>query len=171
MRQSDVRLPLSEVTGAFSCAPGWGAPSTDRAVNGWRSRAVCKTRKIAALIVMLGVIIALGGCAAGGGGEGASGHQPASKRALVIGVDELPTTLDPTQLYDLIPIEIIQLVDGTLFNLSPDGKDVRMGLAASMRQNGDRLVVKLKPGLKFSDGSALTASDVVASFDFYLHDK
>jgi len=89
----------------------------------------------------------------------------------VIGVDELPTTLDPTQLYDLIPIEIIQLVDGTLFNLSPDGKDVRMGLAASMRQNGDRLVVKLKPGLKFSDGSALTASDVVASFDFYLHDK
>jgi peptide/nickel transport system substrate-binding protein len=140
-----------------------------RAVKGKRSRAVGKTRKTTALIVMLGVILAVGGC--GGGGKVASGGQPASKRELVIGVDEIPTTLNPALLFDQIPIAIIHLVAGTLFNLSPDGRHVRMGLAASMQQAGDRLVVKLKPGLKFSDGSALTATDVAASFEFYLHDK
>ena len=132
---------------------------------------MCKTRKATGLIVVLGVILALGGCVSGGGGKGASGDQPANKRELVIGVDEIPTTLDPALNFDQIPIAILHLVAGTLFNLAPDGKSVSMGLAASMQQDDDRLVVKLKPGLQFSDGSALTATDVVASFDFYLHDK
>jgi peptide/nickel transport system substrate-binding protein len=130
---------------------------------------VHRRRKTTGLIVMLGVILAVGGC--GGGGKGASGEQPANKRELVIGVDEIPTTLDPAQNFDQIPIGIMHLVAGTLVNLGPEGKDVSMGLAASVQQGDDRFVVKLKPALKFSDGSALTATDVAASFDFYLKDQ
>ena len=143
-------------------------PGAGAAVEGGVAR-VCSTRKPTGLIVMLGVILVLGGCVGGGGGT--SGDQPANRRELVIGVDEIPTTLDPAQNFDQIPIAILHLVAGTLFNVAPDGKSVSMGLAASMQQDDDRLIVKLKPGLKFSDGSALTAADVVASFDFYLHDK
>lgn len=161
-----VELPVSEVTSALSSAPGW-----ERAVKGRTFRPMRKTRKTTGLIVMLAVMLASGGCVGGGGSEGAPGGQPTHARELVIGVDEIPTTLDPTQIFDQIPIAIIHLVGGTLFNVSPDGKSVSMGLAASMQQNGDRLVVNLKPGLKFSNGSALRAADVVASFDFYLHDK
>lgn len=126
-----------------------------------------RTQKTTSLIAVIGVALALGGC--GGGGKGPS--QPAEKQELVIGVDEIPTTLDPGQNFDQLPIAILHLVSGTLVNLRPDGKDVTMGLAASLQQSDDSLVVKLKPALKFSDGSGLTATDVAASFDFYLKDQ
>jgi len=128
-----------------------------------------RTAKAAASVVIIGAMLAAGGC--GGGGKDASTGQSADKQELVIGVDEVPATLDPGQNYDQIPIAIMHLVAGTLVNLNPDGKDVSMGLAASIQQENAQLVAKLKPGLKFSDGSDLTATDVAASFDFYLKDQ
>ncbi|WP_292519830.1 ABC transporter substrate-binding protein [Mesorhizobium sp.] len=100
----------------------------------------------------------------------ASGHA-SDNDALTIGIDHFPTNLDPGQNAWRQQQAILHLAAGTLTNQESDGKQVTMGLAASVEPADKRFLVKLKPGLKFSDGSALTATDVVASFKYYMNDK
>ncbi|RWM12373.1 MAG: ABC transporter substrate-binding protein [Mesorhizobium sp.] len=101
----------------------------------------------------------------------AAAHGNASDGTLRIGIDQFPTNLDPGQNPWQQQQAIMHLIAGTLTNQEPDGKQVTMGLAASIEPGDKRFVVKLKPDLKFSDGSALTATDVVASFNYYMNDK
>ncbi|RWC38245.1 MAG: ABC transporter substrate-binding protein [Mesorhizobium sp.] len=101
----------------------------------------------------------------------AAAHGNASDGTLKIGIDHFPTNLDPGQNPWRQQQAIMHFIAGTLTNQESDGKQVTMGLAASVEPGEKRFVVKLKPGLEFSDGSALTATDVVASFNYYMNDK
>ncbi|MER8760275.1 ABC transporter substrate-binding protein [Mesorhizobium sp. M0976] len=114
-----------------------------------------------ALVVIVGALLA------------ATGHANASdiNDAMTIGIDHFPTNLDPGQNPWRQQQAIMHLAAGTLTNQESDGKRVTMGLAASVEPADKKFIVKLKPGLKFSDGSALTATDVVASFKYYMNDK
>jgi peptide/nickel transport system substrate-binding protein len=87
-------------------------------------------------------------------------------RELTIASAQKILTLDPDLAADGYSESIIHLIGGTLFELGADG-EVRALLAASKSVSADGLTwtFELKPGLKFSDGTALSAQDVQATFE------
>lgn len=73
--------------------------------------------------------------------------------------------LDPAQLSTPTDVAVARLVHGTLFDLDGDGA-LSAGLAAGIPEaeaSGRVFRIRLKPGLRFHEGSPLTAQDVVAS--------
>ncbi len=124
-------------------------------------------RKTTGALAALGMVLTMAACSGG-----PAPAESAIKDTVKIGIAQLPTTFDPGQNFLRTDLGIANLIAGTLTTQNRDGKGVSMGLAESIEPSGDlRYVVKLKSGLKFSDGSALTSADVVASFDHYMGDK
>ncbi|HEY3992876.1 MAG TPA: peptide ABC transporter substrate-binding protein [Ktedonobacteraceae bacterium] len=76
------------------------------------------------------------------------------------------TTLDPAIAYDQNSLTAISMIYTGLVQLD-DQMQVQPGLASSWSQSSDGLTwtFNLRSGLKFSDGSALTAHDVAYSLD------
>ena len=95
----------------------------------------------------------LGGLAAG-----------ASARDLVVALKTEPTSMDP-QYHALTPN--IQLSQTLFDSLACNDADLvpRPCLAQSWTASGNTWTFKLRPGVKFSDGSPLTAADVLFTFD------
>lgn len=78
----------------------------------------------------------------------------------------LPINLDPHQVYD-VPMQGVMLnAYDNLYRYENDPPQIVPWLAASHTVSDDGLTweFKLKPGIKFHDGSAMTADDVVYSF-------
>jgi peptide/nickel transport system substrate-binding protein len=111
-------------------------------------------------------------CTTGGGNSSPSGQPKPSGKVggtLTVAYSSVPQTLDPAKtiqnnsLYQALAYEplIVRRSDGSL---AP-------GLAVSWRYVGSdntRLELQLRPGVKFADGSALTAQDVVDHFTYVL---
>ncbi|MQY02689.1 ABC transporter substrate-binding protein [Actinomadura macrotermitis] len=115
-----------------------------------------------ALAAMLALLTGAAGCASS---SSAAGGADASK--LAIGATAEPQTLDLTTTPDAA---ITQALLGNVYEglvaLDENGA-VQPRLATSWDVSPDRKVYTfhLRPGVKFSDGRALTADDVVFSFD------
>jgi len=76
-----------------------------------------------------------------------------------------PQQLDPRHVGDAYGLKLSRLLHASLFTIDPESLDVVFDLAADYRvDEGVRYRVRLKSGLRFSDGSPLTAHDVVATF-------
>jgi peptide/nickel transport system substrate-binding protein len=107
----------------------------------------------------LALILALAGCGGGGAPQG-------STDSLVLGESAKVTTLDPILIYQDTDIRAVALLGGRLFSYDEDG-NVGPGLAQSGTASPDQLswTFTLRPDLKFSDGSPLTATDVAASLE------
>jgi peptide/nickel transport system substrate-binding protein/oligopeptide transport system substrate-binding protein len=93
---------------------------------------------------------------------------PPSKQVYVAplaGISDI-TTFDPAVAYDASSISAIQMVFTGLVQLD-DKLQVRPQLAASWNESSDGLTwtFRLKPHLKFSDGTPLTSHDVIYSID------
>ena len=75
--------------------------------------------------------------------------------------------LDPVLNDANLDIWILTNLYDTLLQPTTDGKGVQPGLASSYTtaKDGKSMVLTLRPGLKFADGSALTAADVKWSLD------
>jgi peptide/nickel transport system substrate-binding protein len=75
--------------------------------------------------------------------------------------------LDPVLNQRNVDIWILTNLYDTLLQPSQDGKSVELGLASEYKtaDDGLSLTLKLRPGLKFADGSPLTAEDVKWSLD------
>ncbi|MCX5394803.1 ABC transporter substrate-binding protein [Streptomyces sp. NBC_00094] len=74
-----------------------------------------------------------------------------------------PYTLDYALAYDYPPNTVLANVCEQLFRVTPDMK-IEPGLAVSYKQPDPRtLVYTLRSGVKFHDGTTMTADDVVAS--------
>lgn len=86
----------------------------------------------------------------------------AMAKDLTIGIRTEPSSLDPYFHSVLTNIQISDALFDTLV-----GRDANMGLeprlAESWQADGNVWTFKLRPGVKFSDGSPLTAEDVVFS--------
>jgi len=87
---------------------------------------------------------------------------------IVIGTTEKITKLDPAEAYDFYTWEIFQNIYQTLLAYKPGTTDLVPGLAAEMptaSPDNKEWTFKLREGLKFSDGTPLTAETVKYEID------
>lgn len=112
--------------------------------------------------VTLAVAVALAACSrnADDNMPGASVNTP-----LVVDIRQVGEVYDP---HSVLPSEISAVAFNVyewLFDRNPDGS-VKPGLAEkwSMAPDAKEITITLRPGVKFHDGSALTADDVVFSW-------
>ena len=89
---------------------------------------------------------------------------PAAAQTLRIGMQSPPSTLDPHWLLNLANTGALRNIYETLV-MRDDQMALRPGLAESWRVVDDTTwEFKLRPGVRFHDGSPLTSADVAASF-------
>jgi len=106
--------------------------------------------------------LVLSGCASGGDATDALD-------GLSIGTTDVITSLDPAGSYDNGSFAVQNQVFGFLTNAPYGSPDVEPDLAESADfTSPTEFTVKLKDGLTFANGNALTSSDVKFSFDRQL---
>src|ERR1700732_459583 len=109
-------------------------------------------------------------CAAVLFGTGCSGGARASRgRTLTLLIESTPSNLDPRFATD----GQSQHLDGLIFSSLVE-RDEQMNLRGDLAESWDTpdpltYVFHLRPGVRFHDGSALTAADVKGTFDFILN--
>ena len=115
------------------------------------------------LVATAGIAVsALALTACGGGSDSGSGSGGGSGGGtLTIGTSDKIVTLDPAGSYDNGSFTVMNQVYPFLMNTAPGSPDVKPDIAesASFTTPTD-YTVKLKSGLKFANGHALTSSDV-----------
>lgn len=132
------------------------------------------TARWVGLLVAVGVSAALaGGLATGGDGRGATTTATAQAAettprggTIRVGTSGEPPHLDPHRSTDTLVLLITGHVYETLFTSDADHRPVPL-LAADHHVSDDRLLhtIELRSGVRFHDGTALTATDVIASLE------
>ena len=122
-------------------------------VRGSRSRTVS---------LALALSLAFGGLLAGAAGRGGAAAATPDEVRILLGT---PATLDPAAQGDIGSAAVSAQLFEALTAFDP-GLTIRPALAASwdVEQGGRRIVFHLRDGLAFSDGTPLTAADVVRSW-------
>jgi peptide/nickel transport system substrate-binding protein len=113
--------------------------------------------------VAIGVLsLILAGCGGGGASGPASGPRPDT---LVIAMPSAPSTLDPRKsVENPIDFSVANNVVEGLTYYDQEAKDIRPRLAESWQQeDATHWLVRLRQGVTFHDGSAMTSEDVVQS--------
>jgi peptide/nickel transport system substrate-binding protein len=126
-----------------------------------------------ALVATAGIAAATLALSACGGSSdnssGGSGSSGGGSGSLTIGTSDKITTLDPAGAYDNGSFTVMNQVYPFLMNTTPGNPDVEPDIAESADFSSPTdFTVKLKPGLTFVNGHALTSSDVKFSFDRIL---
>ncbi len=122
-----------------------------------------RRRGLLALASAGALIATLAGC---GGSSGGGGSANASGQSWILGTTDTITALDPAGSYDTGSWNLEYSLYQQLLVIPPGGKSPVGDAAQSCTYNDPKtLTCKLKPGLKFSNGDALTSSDVKFSFE------
>ena len=92
---------------------------------------------------------------------------------LVVAQGAEPKTLNPVTAADARSREVIGRMTADLIHINRDSQKTEPSLAKSWTTSRDGRVftVKLRRGLRFSDGQPFNAEDVVFSFQVYLDEK
>src|SRR3984957_15464822 len=92
---------------------------------------------------------------------------------LVVSLRSEPKTLNPVTSLDISSREVIAQMTGDLVHINRLSQESEGALAKEWKVSRDGLqyTVKLRHGLRFSDGQPLTADDVVFSFALYLDEN
>ena len=122
------------------------------------------TTRRAALPVLVAAALSLTACSGGGGTSSSDG----GGKALVIDTSFNLKTADPGRMYEQTGLLIDRALYDTL--LSFKGSDVSTPVPAlaesfELSKDGKKLTLKLRQDAVFSDGSPVTADDVVFSLD------
>jgi peptide/nickel transport system substrate-binding protein len=120
------------------------------------------TLRIAAAAATAGAIAVLAACGASSAGSSSAGSAAAGGASGTINWEwELPTSWDPVTSSAGWDMHVLGLVYASVTTLNAAG-DVQPGLASAWKYaaDGKSVTFTLRPGLKFSDGSALTATSV-----------
>jgi peptide/nickel transport system substrate-binding protein len=90
---------------------------------------------------------------------------PKEVKAIVIGVTDKVTDLDPSNAYDFFTWEVMNNMMGGLMRYKPGTTELEPYLAQSyeVQDGGKVYIFKLRKDLKFADGTPCTAKDVVRS--------
>src|SRR6266571_2968730 len=109
------------------------------------------------LLAAAALLVGITGCGGGGGGGGGT---------IIRGTTDQPVSYDPAGAYDLPSYDVLYNVYQNLLTIPAGGNTPQPEAAQSCDFTNDTTYeCKLKDGLKFSDGSPLTAQDVKFSFD------
>src|SRR3984957_13536772 len=122
----------------------------------------------AAALAVAPLVIA--GCAAGGTGSGSAAggsSKPVDGGNLVIDRSNDAVSMNKTTTFDNSSIYVMEQIMEPLFTVSNDGKTVEPWLATSYTVSANKLTytIKLRSGVKFSNGQPMTAADVKFSID------
>jgi peptide/nickel transport system substrate-binding protein len=102
-------------------------------------------------------------------GATATTEEGAPKRGgtFTLARNEEPQTFDPFQALDVGSISPIFNIFDQLVTITEDGQDVEPSLAESWEASPDQLTYtfRLRPGVRFSDGTPMTVDDVVFSLN------
>lgn len=130
-----------------------------------------KLRSMGALVaVATATALVLAGCSGSSGGSSSS-SSPASSSTkggtLTIATVSDVTSFDPAQAHQGHPVLYYQPVYDSLLRVKPDGQTLAPMLATKWSYDSARTVLTLtiRKGVKFSDGSALTAAVVKENLD------
>ena len=116
-----------------------------------------RVRGVASLLVAAALLVGVTGCGDDGGGSGGT---------IIRGTIDQPVSYDPAGAYDLPSYDVLVNVYQNLLQIPPGGSKPEPEAAESCDFTNDTTYeCTLKDGLKFSDGSPLTADDVKFSFD------
>jgi peptide/nickel transport system substrate-binding protein len=130
--------------------------------------------KMFTIVPILALLAASITTASGSATAASKPHSSSSAPTVVkIAWPEAVQSLDPDLTSEALPYDLMALFGGTLTTLSANGKSVEPGLASkwTVSSNGLTWTFTLRPGLKFSNGQPLTATDVMATFDQQRTDK
>jgi peptide/nickel transport system substrate-binding protein len=99
--------------------------------------------------------------------EGATGRYGGR---LVVGERSEPKTLNPVTATDAVSREVFERLHGDLIEINRSTQKTEPALAKSWRMSPDgrTFTLKLRKGIRFSDGHPFNADDVVFSFTVYL---
>jgi peptide/nickel transport system substrate-binding protein len=116
--------------------------------------------------VVISALAVLAGCGSSGASGGASGA-PARGGDLVIARTQDSQSMNNTTVFDNESIWIFEQIFEPLYSVTPDGKGVMPSLATSYQVSPDKktYTFTLRPGVKFSNGKAMTSADVKFSLD------
>ena len=115
-------------------------------------------------------LIGLAGCVA----PGAEAPQSIARGGqLVVAERSAPRTFNPVLVIDNFSRTIQERLFADLVHINRQTLRTEPSLATSwtVTPDGRTYTMKLRPGLKFSDGHPFTADDVVFTFDVYLDEK
>ena len=93
--------------------------------------------------------------------------------SLVVAQRSEPKTLNPVVAADAPSREVLGVLNADLIHINRSSQQTGPALAKSwtLSKDGRTFTVKLRHGLRFSDGQPFDADDVVFSFQVYLDDK
>jgi len=102
--------------------------------------------------------------------EGAAGH---AGGRLVVALRSEPKTLNPVLAVDDPSRDVIRCVTADLIHINRGSLKTEPSLAKSwtVSRDGRQYTLRLRQGLRFSDGAPFDADDVVFSFQVYLDEK
>ena len=123
-------------------------------------------RRLSRLVVVIGLAGAVGAGLVACGDETTVAEQR-RRRRIIRGTTDQPVSYDPAGAYDLPSYDVIYNVYQNLLQFPPGGNKPEPEAAESCDFTDDSrpTSARCKDGLKFSDGSDLTAEDVVFSFE------
>jgi peptide/nickel transport system substrate-binding protein len=92
---------------------------------------------------------------------------------LVVSLRSEPKTLNPVTSADISSREVIAEMTGDLVHINRFSQNTELALARSWKVSRDGLdyTLKLRRGLRFSDGHPVDAEDVLFTFQVYLDEK
>jgi peptide/nickel transport system substrate-binding protein len=129
--------------------------------------------KQAPALLGLAAAIAVAGCG-GSSSSSSSGGSPDTRPgtpkrggSLTIARIEDSQSFDKTNVFQNESIWLAEQIMETLYTVDKDGKTLKPWLATSYTKSADgrTYTFKLRPGVKFSDGKAMTSEDVKFSID------
>jgi len=122
-------------------------------------------------LITASALLVLAACGSGGG-SGGSGGTPATSGPvhggdLVFAAVQDAQSMNNTTVFDNNSIWIFEQIFQPLYTVTNNGKGVRPWLATSYTMSTDKktYTFKLRPGVKFSNGKAMTSADVKFSID------
>ena len=119
-------------------------------------------------LVLAGCGAAAGSGSGSGSGSGASGSsKPVDGGNLVIDRSNDAVSMNKTTTFDNSSIYVMEQIMEPLFTVSNNGKSVEPWLATGYTVSPNKLTytIKLRSGVKFSNGQPMTAADVKFSID------
>jgi len=125
-----------------------------------------RVQRVLVLLASSAVLVALGAAAALAAPSGPAAT-PKRGGSITIARIEDSQSFDKTNVFQNESIWITEQINETLYTAANDGKTLRPWLATSYAASpdGKTYTFKLRPGVKFSNGQAMTAADVKFSID------